>query len=768
MTRRSFSVVVNTYNRSWLLRNCIESLLRLRYPQYEVIVVNGPSTDDTEAILADFQQHIKIGRCPEACLGKSRNIGITLAAGDIVAFIDDDATAEPNWLCELEPAYADPSVAVVGGFTRDHTGYGFQWKYMVADWLGQAQSFDRLEQTNLNGHLGPDGFLYPSGVNSSFRRSALLEVGGFDEYYAHVFDDSDITLRLIERGYKVRCIPAAQVHHRFAASAMRSHDRLPKSYSTTSRAKGYFTARHSTSRLLMRQVLNKCAEWRSDSLAYFNDLVAQGRLGSNDAERLACELDEGLREGLRDGLRSPLGRIRNRADLELGAKLKPIRPITERPLRICFVSEHIAPSPSAAGIWSWVSARALAASGHEVSIVTAGDTHTRVDFEDNVWVHRIQRRKFLGRPAQNMPEIPTERRDHLLAVRDEVLRIHATRGLQLICAPLRNLEGMALIATGEIPVALLLQTPIKAIAADYTRWQYDTEQAHRLNQLANAERWCMENADFVLTPSRRLLGDIERLYEVRIDRRWVSVIPRAAPNDLLLPIATHGKSCGVVALFVGRPEPRNGLELLVQTLPRLLERLQRLRFVVAWPECAGPETEVEELRTFQEQHADAPWLHRFELRYYASEVELYPLYRACDFVVDPSPFDSNVATIIEAMSFGKPVVAPRAGAAVEVIEDGVTGLLFAHDDPVQLDHAVEELVTFPRFREALSDASRQSFLTQFAPTRFAATTKKVFVSLMTDMTTKKARPCVPVLYGHELMLTRGVGRGKESFPSRQT
>jgi len=266
MSRLSFSVVVNTYNRGQMLRYALASLVRLRHPLYEVIVVNGPSTDNTETVLADFRQRIKFGRCPEANLSKSRNIGIAMAAGDIVAFIDDDATAEPNWLCELEPAYADPSVCAVGGFTRDHTGYGFQWKYMVCDWFANGQSFDSPEQAGLNDHLAPNGFLYPSGVNSSFRRSALLEVGGFDEYYAYLCDESDLTARLIERGYSVRCTPGAQVHHRFAASHIRSPDNVPRSFSAQSRSRGYFVARHAMPRMPTKDVMASRAKWLSEHL----------------------------------------------------------------------------------------------------------------------------------------------------------------------------------------------------------------------------------------------------------------------------------------------------------------------------------------------------------------------------------------------------------------------------------------------------------------------------------------------------------------------
>ena len=92
------SIVVNTLNREKLLKNTLDSFQYLDYPNFEVIVVNGPSTDSTEELLQSRSDKIKAARCPEANLSMSRNIGIAVASGEFVAFIDDDAIPEPEWL----------------------------------------------------------------------------------------------------------------------------------------------------------------------------------------------------------------------------------------------------------------------------------------------------------------------------------------------------------------------------------------------------------------------------------------------------------------------------------------------------------------------------------------------------------------------------------------------------------------------------------------------------------------------------------------------
>ena len=94
----SFSIIVNTYNRGEYLADTLLSLSELDYENYEVIVVNGPSTDNTQDVLSHWKDIVKIGKCPEANLSMSRNIGIQMASGDIVAFIDDDAAPPLSYL----------------------------------------------------------------------------------------------------------------------------------------------------------------------------------------------------------------------------------------------------------------------------------------------------------------------------------------------------------------------------------------------------------------------------------------------------------------------------------------------------------------------------------------------------------------------------------------------------------------------------------------------------------------------------------------------
>src|SRR4030095_1657046 len=111
------SIIVNTLDRAAWLRRLLPALDGVDYPAFEVIVVNGPSRDDTDALLDSLRGRIKAERCATANLSRSRNIRIAVAARHVGAFIDDDAVpADPAWLRHLvAPFVEDPTLGAVGG-----------------------------------------------------------------------------------------------------------------------------------------------------------------------------------------------------------------------------------------------------------------------------------------------------------------------------------------------------------------------------------------------------------------------------------------------------------------------------------------------------------------------------------------------------------------------------------------------------------------------------------------------------------------------------
>jgi GT2 family glycosyltransferase len=178
--------------------------------------------------------------CTDLNLSVSRNIGIKNSSGDICAFIDDDALAHPDWLVRLEDGYISNSITGAGGYTLNHTGQSFQAKAVLCDRFGK--DYPVVAGLDTDTFCFPETELYPSllGTNSSFRREALLNIGGFDELFAYFLDETDVCLRLIENGGRLVYAPNALVQHGYASSHMRTASNIPRTRYYSVRSKVYF------------------------------------------------------------------------------------------------------------------------------------------------------------------------------------------------------------------------------------------------------------------------------------------------------------------------------------------------------------------------------------------------------------------------------------------------------------------------------------------------------------------------------------------------
>jgi GT2 family glycosyltransferase len=196
------SVVVCTYNGGRTLDQCLRSLEALDYPDYEVIVVDDGSTDDTAAILQHFPGVHAIRQTNHG-LSYARNGGLHAATGSIVAYTDSDCFADPNWLTHLVDRLQRCTAAAVGGPNLSPQD----------GWLAACVAASPGQPTHV---LSSDQEAeHIPGCNMAFRREALLAIGGFDYQYRKAGDDVDVCWRLQQAGYWITFAPGAFVwHHR--------------------------------------------------------------------------------------------------------------------------------------------------------------------------------------------------------------------------------------------------------------------------------------------------------------------------------------------------------------------------------------------------------------------------------------------------------------------------------------------------------------------------------------------------------------------------
>jgi GT2 family glycosyltransferase len=196
------SVVVATYNAAPTLDDCLASLLHLRYPHYEVIVVNDGSTDGSDAIIQRYP--FRAITTPNRGVSAARNEGIQAATGEIVAFIDSDARADHDWLSYLAATFLESNVVGVGGpnLLPPEDNWVANCVYRSPGGPTQVMLNDQAAE-----HI--------PGCNMAFWKQALEEIGGFDPIFTKAGDDVDICWRLLEKGCQIGFNPSAVVwHHR--------------------------------------------------------------------------------------------------------------------------------------------------------------------------------------------------------------------------------------------------------------------------------------------------------------------------------------------------------------------------------------------------------------------------------------------------------------------------------------------------------------------------------------------------------------------------
>lgn len=222
------SVVVCTFKRPLFLKKCLESLLSNTYEDYEIIIV-GQGTDKTPQGMVDdhFRNdpRIKCVHTETVGLSPARNTGCHYAQGDLIAFIDDDAIASPEWM----GGYADifrqikPTPGMVGGKIEP------LWEPERPSWYPTEREF-LLGIYDIGEEIRPfpDTDL-PIGANFCILRSAFERLGGFDERLGFNLrrkhsmiagEDSLIALRIKEAGYLIYYQPKSKVYHHISSAKL--------------------------------------------------------------------------------------------------------------------------------------------------------------------------------------------------------------------------------------------------------------------------------------------------------------------------------------------------------------------------------------------------------------------------------------------------------------------------------------------------------------------------------------------------------------------
>lgn len=213
------SVVVCTRNRSAALAGALDAVLRVDYDpdRWELLIVDNASTDDTaeiaRSVAAAHPGRVRVMVEEEIGLSAARNAGIAGTRAPLVAFIDDDAFPEPDWLAAIVDGFGNPDVMCVGGpvaplIEGELPGWfrGRFLPYLTVWDLGREPVVLHYNE-------------YPRGANIAFRRSGLETVGGFSPDLGRKgssllsCEEIELCLRFERAGYQTLYVPGAKVRH---------------------------------------------------------------------------------------------------------------------------------------------------------------------------------------------------------------------------------------------------------------------------------------------------------------------------------------------------------------------------------------------------------------------------------------------------------------------------------------------------------------------------------------------------------------------------
>jgi len=217
------SVIISTRDRPEQLAITLHSLLSLRYPRYEIIVVNNaPSSSATEEYMLKTFSHdpvVRYVREDRRGLAWGRNCGMMTAKGEILVFTDDDVVVDQYWLAELVRGFdqAEDVVCVTGLILSLELETPAQLLYEQRG--GSSRGFTRrvFDQVARHVHLYKSG-QFGSGANMAFKRSFLRSLNGFDQALgagtpAQAAEETAAFFQVILHGHKIVYEPSALLYH---------------------------------------------------------------------------------------------------------------------------------------------------------------------------------------------------------------------------------------------------------------------------------------------------------------------------------------------------------------------------------------------------------------------------------------------------------------------------------------------------------------------------------------------------------------------------
>jgi glycosyltransferase involved in cell wall biosynthesis len=594
------------------------------------------------------------------------------------------------------------------------------------------------------------------GANMAYRRSALLDVGGFDEFYEWVYDDSDLAVRLAAAGYFIQPGAEASVYHVPASSRNRVAYTYHGRWWIQTKASVYFCIRNGRQAGVPRRVIAKrIAHFVHGHMLWQSSLHRQGQISFKQMLAMESQEIKATLIGATSALLRPKALLKQNASVEDNDKKNsmqffpdnesPLQPsvdpisgrrptitLMEPPLRVALLSHHYPPQRyEGVGRHTNLMAKGLFELGHTVHVLTHG-AKENISFYDGAYVHHVP-----YRPTRYLHLRQLHKVHHLLnyshAVHERLQRLVLNDDIQLVDSPVWQADGFVCALSSTLPVVVRPQTAQRQIGQIERSLDDDTRLVGEI------EEALLRHASFIAANSNATVAALSSVYGLRPGEFPTHIIPHGiepVDDELVRPFAIDKPPRPLTVLYVGRLERRKGIQDLFAAIRHVQRRVPAVQFLIAGADNSQSDgfrqrTGMSYPAYFQKHYPECKASVTFLGE--VTEEQLQTLYQRCDLFVAPSLYESFGLIYLEAMNYAKPVVGCRAGGIPEVVDDGVTGRLVDPNSPEQLADAIVEFLRSPQRLYDYGVAGRQRLLDRFTHIHMARGFEQVYRQVLSKL-----------------------------------
>lgn len=767
------SIIICTYNRADTLSLALECLQWQSYDNFEVIVVNGPSIDHTEEVLDKWGKKITVLNNPEKNPCISRNMATNIATGDILCFIDDDSEPDTPWLANIMHEFNDPAVGGVTGPTFDSFGVKIKHRGFLCDSMCYGYNLDARHPRYCLPDADP--FIMTHGCNMSFRRCVLEKVGGFLEELVIYHEEPEICRRIIDAGYKIVNTAYVSMVHQVVTTTTADTNIRCRSKGMIDpfhpiKNKLYLIAlwgkkkhrNHDYAQIARNRVSVSLldAKYRYDSESLTTDeyqRYLQGATKDQDettrvlkwfssleknanvivkpfSAKLTTDEYHRYQEGATKALKWFLN-IGNKANF-IPPKIKPKPPHRlvkfqddtqkpERKLTICLLLWSLDDLSNNMVKDFTLLAKVLANRGHEIHLVGSTRDHERSFLAGNIHYHYIN-----YSDQKSILNINDDANTSLaLACKyyNKVLELRTTRLIDVVMGSIYGTTSLFCHLDKSLNT-VLSRGPIPEISgknhSDLSNTNHNKSLMALQSFTVNQARHIRTLKNFS-TPGATYgyfedLNPEDQMFFVPGDLKGVAPYPASGDDDEKIRI-----------MFTGPLEDKNGVDVLPAAVTKLMLDFDHIELIVADYDQAIFPTSHRSCSDFMVQYQGTTMEERVYFLGNISAEDRQHQYALCDISCWPSLDKSGSLPVIEAMSFGKPVVGWGAGGIFDAIVQGEAGLLAQSGDISSLVDCLKLLVTNRPLRKKLGKAARTCYENLFSFEKYGQAMEKHFYRIAT-------------------------------------